>query len=879
MSLSAGECLGPYEIVSLIGAGGMGEVYKARDRRLDRTVAVKVLSAHIDSAAARERFQREAQTVSRLAHPNICALYDVGDQDGVLYLVMEYLEGETLAARLARGPLPVDRLFEYAIQICDSLDQAHRQGVIHRDLKPSNVILTRSGAKLLDFGLATTMPCSAGVDHADVSTHSMTVIGTCQYMSPELLNGKEADARSDIFAFGAMLYEMATGKRAFEGKTQAAMIANIFGQEPPPISSVQVTAPPALSHLVQTCLAKDPEERRQNAHDVLLELKWMAQGSAETTVSIPIQTQRPGRGRRAWIVAVSMVVAAAVLGWLYYRRLPEEPRTVKVSVLAPEKTTFVTSSLPAISADGRRLAFASSGATDRRPQLWVRELDSMASRALPGTEGANDPFWSPDGRAIAFFAGGKVKKVELAGGPAVILADALQGRGGTWSPKGTIVFAPNTNGTLYKVAAAGGSAAPATRLDESRDEFSHRFPWFLPDGRHFLYTGRSTDPAKSAIYVGDTESNEQRRILAVSSNAAYAPPGFLLFVRERALMAGSFDARALQLKGEPFPIAEPVDFITGNVQGSFSVSQNGTVTYFSGGSGLNSLLTWFDRDGKPTGTVGPPGSFFAPMISPDGKMLAADTLDSRTGTYDIWLYDLVRSTPSRFTTNPRHDDHAVWSPDGSRIVFSSDRNGHYDLYQKSVGGAEKEELLLDTPFHKFASDWTKDGRFLVFYQQDPKTKFDIWLLDFSGGNGAGKPVLLMQTQFNESWAKVSPDGRWLAYTSDETGESEVYVQAFPSLGGKWRVSPSGGSRPVWSHDGKELFYIATNQKLMVAEVKGGAKFQTLAPKPMVDTHLGPSRLFDISPDGRRFLLLNPIEDPVPPAINVVVNWNSKIRRP
>jgi Tol biopolymer transport system component len=440
------------------------------------------------------------------------------------------------------------------------------------------------------------------------------------------------------------------------------------------------------------------------------------------------------------------------------------------------------------------------------------------------------------------------------------------------------VFAANTNGPLYRVPAAGGSAAPVTRLDQSREEVSHRFPWFLPDGHHFLYTGRSTDPGKNAIYVSDTESEERRQIIAVSSNAAYAPPGFLLFVRERTLMADSFDERKLQLKGEPFPVAEPVEFITGNVQGSFSVSQNGTVAYYSGGAGTNSLLTWFDRTGKASGTIGPPGSYFAPAISPDGRTLAADALDSRTGTYDIWLYDLARNTASRFTTDPKHDDHPVWSPDGSSIVFSSDRSGHYDLYRKSVNGAEKEQVLVESPFAKFASDWTRDGRFILFYQLDPNTKYDLWLLPRSGDAGAQKPVPLLQTQFNESWAKVSPDGRWFAYTSDETGASEVYVQSFPSLGGKWKVSVDGGSRPVWSRDGKELFYISRNQKLMTAAVKAGSRFETSTPKPLLDAQVGSSRLFDVSPDGQRFLVINPIEEPAAPPMTVVVNWNAAIHR-
>jgi Tol biopolymer transport system component len=861
----------------------MGEVYKARDTRLDRTVAVKILSARLSSIGARERFEREARAVSMLNHPHICALYDVGSQDGVEYLVMEHLEGETMAARLARGPLPLEKVYEYGMEIAEALDQAHRQGVIHRDLKPGNVMLTRSGAKLLDFGLAKTgqstasgaTPVSGSLVPTQTLTNEGAILGTCQYLAPELLSGKEADARSDIFAFGAMLYEMVTGQRAFPGKTQAVIIAAILDHEPPSLAATPSPSgevlPSALDHLILTCLAKDPEQRSQNAHDVLLELKWIAEGGSSS--GIPASAlARPARiWRSRWMLAAA-VIALLAGGLVLYSRRSDDARVLRASVLPPEKATFVASSLPAVSPDGKRVVFAA--AAEGHVQLYVRDLDLLATKALPGTDEALDPFWSPDGRSVGFFARGRLKKVDLAGGPAVSLCDAVQGRGGTWGPGGVIVFAGDTAGPLQRVSSSGGAPSPVTALDTSRSEVSHRFPWFLPDGRHFLFTGRSPDFSKNAIYVGDLQSSDKRRLLEVSSNAAYSAPGYLLFVRERTLMAIAFDTGSLQVSGDPFPVAEPVELITANVQGSFSVSQNGMLAYFSGGAGLNSALTWFDRAGKPQGNLGTPGTFLMPSISPDGNQVAVDRLDPQAGTYDLWLHDLQRNTAQRITFDPKHDDHPVWSPDGTRVVFSSNRGGHYDLYLKSVTNGSNAEVLLETPLQKFPSDWSRDGRFILYYQVDPKTKYDIWVLSVADR----KTHPYLQTEFSESWPKVSPDGRWLAYTSDESKQSEVYVQSFPSPGGKWKVSVDGGSRPVWSRDGKEIFYIAMDKKLMAASVLPGAKFQTDTPKPLFETKITSARLYDVSPDGRRFLIVSPMEETAAPPMTVVVNWTAGVRR-
>jgi Tol biopolymer transport system component/predicted Ser/Thr protein kinase len=880
MPLAAGDRLGPYEIVSLVGVGGMGEVYRARDTRLDRTVAIKILSTEIDTPTAREQFDREARAISSLNGPNLCALYDVGDQNGRAYLVMEYLTGETLADRLARGRLSIDEVIEFGTQIAGALDGAHRQGVVHRDLKPGNIMLTKSGVKLLDFGLArigAPQPWGAGSEATRTLTVQAPLLGTCQYMAPELLEGKKPDPRCDIFAFGAVLYEMITGRRAFQGKTQAVTIANILERDPPPLflapegtgSRLRV-----LEHLVRTCLVKDPDERRQTAHDIVLALRWLAAERFEDESPQGIPPRRGFIGQW-WMIAVPLVVALLASLLAFYPRRSAAPRVMKVSVLPPDNAALVGSSLPALSPDGGRVVFAANG--EGRIRLWLRDLDSGNARALAGTESAYNPFWSPDGSSVAFFSNGKLKTVRLTGGPAVTVCDVVQARGGTWGADGTILFAPSTGDAIYRVPAEGGTPAPVTVLDTAQGEVSHRWPWFLPDGRHFLYTGRNADPTQTAIYVGDLQAKTRQRVLTASSNGVYSPPGYLLFVRERTLMAAPFDEKRLRTGGDPIPIAEPVDLITGNVQGSFTVSTTGMAAYYSaGGAGPNSQLTWVDRSGKKLSTVGEPGSFVKPAIAPDGSALAVDRIDPQSGTTDVWAFDLVRGTSSRLTFDPRQDGYPVWSPDSSQIVFSSNRDGRYELYRKSIGSADKEETLVVSDYDKFPSDWSADGKFLVYYQSDPKTKLDLWAMPMTGDR---KPFALLATPFNEHRARVSRDGRWMAYTSDETSRDEIYVQAFPSLGGKWRVSMDGGSRPVWSHDGKELYFIAADRKLMSARVtKAGDRFETAAPAPLFETRQSPTRFFDISPDDRRFLLIDPLPDPVTPPMTLLVDWAAALGR-
>ncbi len=896
MALSPGEKLGPYEVLSPAGAGGMGEVYRARDTRLDRVVALKVLPAHVaQDPERRQRFEREARAISSLNHPNICSLYDIGRQDGVDYLVMEYVEGETLAARLERGALPAEQVLRAGIEITDALEKAHRQGVIHRDLKPGNIMLTKSGAKLLDFGLAksTAATASQGLTAGPTESKPLTgegkIVGTFQYMAPEQLEGEEADARSDIFAFGAVLYEMATGRKAFEGKSQASLVAAILHKEPAPISELQPMTPPALDRVVKTCLAKDPDERWQTAHDLKLQLQWVLEAGSQAGVAAPVVARRKIRERLAWGLAGVALLGAIGVGVVarhYARRAQEMSRVVRSAVPPPENAAWArTFPALAVSPDGRRLAFAARGA-DGKELIWVRALDSLAAQPLAGTEGAAQLFWSPDSRFVGFQADGKLKKIDASGGPALTLTEGSQVRGATWNSEGVIVFAPTFNGPLYRVSAAGGEATPVTKLDEARRENAHRWPCFLPDGKHFLYLARGSSGEGTGIYVGSLDGQEPKLILREDTGASYAPPGYLLFVRQDTLMAQRFDAKALELRGEAFPLAEQVRFNGATRRGIFSVSDNGVLVYMGGATAGAAELTWMDRTGKQVGVLGEPGFYSSPRVSPDGKTVAANVFDAGSGNADLWLYDVARGIRTRFTFDPATENFPVWSPDGSRIVFASTRKGQEDIYQKAATGAAAEEVLLATDAQEFPASWSPDGRHLAYYRLGEKTRRDIWILPLFGDPstplGAGrKPFSFIETDFDEYGAEFSPDGRWLAYNSDESGRQEVYVVPFRGLGGKWQVSTAGGSRPQWRRDGRELFYLGPDDKVMAAPIKLlGSTVEIGVPKPLWQTTPPPvaGRHWEASADGQRLLTVATREAGTAP-LTLVVNWPAELERP
>jgi Tol biopolymer transport system component len=890
MTLSEGTRLGPYEILASAGAGGMGEVYRARDTRLDRTVAIKVLPSHLSSnPEVRQRFDREARTISSLSHPHICALHDVGHQDGIDYLVMEFLEGETLTDRLSRGPLPVEQVLRYGIEIADALDKAHRQGIVHRDLKPGNIMITKSGVKLVDFGLAKLAAVSPAGSSSSVSilqtqagmnlTQEGTILGTFQYMAPEQLEGKEADVRSDIFAFGAVLYEMATGQKAFAGKSQASLIASILSAEPPPISTVAPMTPPALDRVVKTCLAKDPDDRWQTAHDVMLQLKWIAEGGSQAGVPAPLVARRRSRERLAWIVAAVFAAAAIALVAVNIARPRATLRPVRSTILPPEKTAYHFigdgAGPPALSPDGLQIAFTAKD-TSGKSQLFIRALESAAPRALAGTEDAAHPFWSPDGRFLGFFAGGKLKRIEASGGPALTLCDARDARGGTWSKDGVILFEPQFRDPLFRIAANGGKATPATKFDASRKETTHRFPVFMPDGLHFLYlAGSHTVGAESelhSIYMGSLDGKPPTFLVNARSKPLYAA-GHLLFVRQKTLMAQPFDAASGKLSGEPFPVVENVQEDSGFFTAVFSVSQNGTLAYQETGATVDQYqMTWYDRGGKKLESVGKQGEVWAPRLSHDGRRVAYSIGDPG----DIWLEDFSRRLSTRLTFNPADDSIVVWSPDDTRIYFMSQRSAGGDIYQKPASGTGADELILSSSVQKNPTSVSPDGRTLLFQAVNPKTKTDLELLSLADR----KVTPFLETEFDETHGAFSPDGHWIAYASNESGRYEVYVQPFPGPGGKWQISNTGGTAPVWRRDGKEIFYLAPDRNLMAVAIRAGAVFESEAPAALFQTRvrIDLDRHFDVSADGQRFLMTMPLEDGASPPITLVQNWTALLRQ-
>ncbi|MGA9883918.1 MAG: protein kinase [Candidatus Acidiferrales bacterium] len=901
-----GTKLGPYEILSPLGAGGMGEVYRARDTRLDRTVAVKILPDHLaDRAELRERFEREARTIASLNHPHICTLFDIGQHDGTDFLVMECLEGETLAQRLTKGPLPLEQVLQYAIQIADALDKAHRKGVVHRDLKPGNIMLTKTGAKLLDFGLAKLQqgasPATAVSQLATMSpaiTAQGMIVGTLQYMAPEQLEGKEADARTDIFAFGAVVYEMATGRKAFEGKSQASVIAKILESEPPPISSLQPMTPPALDRAVKKCLAKEPDDRWQSAVDLHDELKWIADGGAQSaTGAAPIPAVGT-RWRRAlpWMLLGAAVIVAAIFAWAYQRAVHAPAPIAKVmrfqipitSPLAQGGGRF------AISPDGRQLAYAATGSDDIS-RLWVRPLDSLEARPLPGTETSVFPpfFWSPDSRYVAFGADGKLKTVDVASGTVETLCDA-PGLvvGGSWNRDGVIIFG-SFPGSIMRVSASGGTATPITALDPSRQESTHWMPSFLPDGRHFIYWRVSSKAGSSGVYVGSINTNPDEQdlkpLMVSDSSAAYAPSsdpdsGQLLFMRNGSLMAQPFDARTLQLSGAPVIVAENVGAFQND--GFFSVSADGILVYRTADVSATALQpTWFNRQGRVLGTAGEPSNYGQPALSRNG-IKAAFTQYSSGAKESVWLIDFTRGTSTRLTFGSDAEE-PVWSADGKSLIFGSNPNGIFDLYQKPANGASGEELLLKSSEDKIPTDVSRDGRYLLYDSLDPKTAADIWVLPLQGDR---KPFPFLSTNFIEGDAHFSPDGHWVAYDSDESGHDEVYVRPFSpdssgtdasGAGAKWQVSYGGGDEPQWSADGKELYYVTPDWKVMEADVTTSPTFQAGTPKLLFQAPqqpIGSNGRYTI--DGKKFLFLAPAgkAGQAQTSFTVVLNWQAALKQ-
>jgi len=908
MGLTSGTKLGPYEIVSPLGAGGMGEVYRARDTRLDRTVAIKILPAHLsDNPEAKQRFDREARAISSLNHRNICTLYDVGRQDEMDYLVMEFLEGETLASHLAKGRLPLDQVLKCGVEICEGLEKAHKTGVVHRDLKPGNIMLTKTGAKLMDFGLAKAVTgpppfsgLTATLDGAwaggtgggegarpsqDPLTARGTIVGTFQYMSPEQVEGKEAEARSDIFALGAVLYEMATGKRAFEGKTTASVIAAVLERDPAPISVTQPMSPPALDHVVKTCLAKDPDERFQTVHDVKLQLKWMAEGGSQASMSLPLVSRHSHREWIAWAIAVlALTLLTVSLGYLSKARQPQP--LVTASILPPEGAQFISLEIeggaPAISPDGKKLVFVARDKSGDA-MLWLRPVDSVNARQLPGTNGGGHPFWSPDSRFIGFFTPLKLAKVDTSGGSIQTICESTLGRGGSWSKDGVILFTPNTADVLYRVSTTGGTAVPATQFEASGSENSHRWPQFLPDGKHFLFFVRSSQgPDFTGTYVGALDSKEHHLILHNDYRAVFVQPGYLLSVREQLLVAQPFDLRNFSVTGDAAPIAEHIALHGGTSAAMFSASDNGVLAYETGASQVTGWdLVWYDRSGKRLATVGT-NFFQTPALSPDGTKLAVGITDGRFGTSDIWFFDLVRSTKTRLTFDPSSELNPVWMPDGQSLIFSSNKTGTAHIYRMPIQGTGATETLLATEgAYEFPQSVCRDGRYLLYERRmsQDKRKYDIWALPLFG---EGKPFPLVQSDFDHLRPTFSPDCKWVAYTSNETGQSEVYITHFPDGAGKRQASTDGGLSPRWRGDGKELFFIApqTRDLLSISVAPEGAGLQLGAPHILFQTHAVSFRFgpLDVRADGQRFLVNGNNMDAGSAPITLLVNWETELHK-
>ncbi len=868
--LARGARLGPYEVLAPLGAGGMGEVYKARDTRLERTVAIKVLPPEVaGDPDLNQRFAREARMLAALSHPHICPVFDVGHQDATAFLVMEYLEGETLAERLARGPLPLDQTLRCAMQIADALDKAHTAGIVHRDLKPGNIMLTPAGAKLLDFGLAKparpTLGATVGMlPTTPPVTARGTLLGTFQYMSPEQLEGGEADARSDIFAFGAVLYEMLTGRKAFDGKSPISVIAAIMQAEPPSVADLEPLTPPLLDHLVKTCLAKNPHDRWQSAADAMRALTWIAHGSVAA-----VAAAAPARGATLpWIVAAASVVAALASGAAYLLRPSNEAPPVTFAISPPETTTFSsTAAVFAISPDGRSLAFAADSSGTR--SLWVRALDAVDARRLPGTEGARGLFWSPDSRFIGFYAEDKLKALDTFDGSVDSICsvpDTPYSRGATWNANGVIVFQLDAYGPLYRVSASGGTPSQVTMLDASRKGWIHAWPHFLPDGTHFLYLVRES-LGRGYVAIGSLDSEAATRLVDAESNAIYAS-GHLLWGVHGALLAQRFDTRTRRLVGDSVPVIPNVLFNPNNAHNAFSASAAGVLAYRdTRGLGhrfaFSSQLTWVDRSGKPLGTIGERGEHFNIKLSHDGTKVAVDRLDPDTGNRDIWLIDVARGTTSRLTTHPDPDTYPVWSHDDRRILFASSRDDARkeldSLYWKDSNGWSDERRLFNAEqatLHRHPLDWSADGRYVVLEQYAPNTSQDLWILPMSGDQ---KPFPLVQSEFKEIGARFSPDGQFVTYASDETGRFEVYVRSLSGSAGKWQLSINGGAHPQWRRSGREVFYVSPQGTLMAVPVKTTGQFTAGTPTRLFDVRLrffapeGPEP-YVAALDGERFLI-------------------------
>jgi eukaryotic-like serine/threonine-protein kinase len=876
--LTAGSKLGPYEIQQLLGAGGMGQVYRARDPRIGREVAIKVLpSAYSEDPNRLSRFQQEARASGLLNHPNILAIYDVGTENGSPYLVSELLEGETLRAKLQNGPLLRKKTVEYSLQIIKGLTAAHEKGIIHRDLKPENLFITRDGrVKILDFGLAKLIAPErvdtgkSELETAAVDSQPGVVLGTVGYMSPEQVRGHVADHRSDIFTFGAILYEMLTGKRAFHGQTVADTISAILNKDPTELAEGSAqNIPPSLQRIIDRCIEKDPAERFQSAHDLAFALEAVFGGSDSTSAQLE-GTPLTRKVSLSWyllalFVTIPLLAVAVYFAMRKFNAPPkmDSPPVIRFTILPPENTYLANITVPVISPDGRRIIFLAADNTGSR-HLYVRDLDSLTATKLPSTEESFTSFWSSDSRSIGFFSQGKLNRMDLQTGAVEAICGGSIGSGGAWNRDNVILFTPGSNTPLFRVSAFGGVPQPATELNPQ--ETSHRFPQFLPDGKHFLYLATGSGDVQG-IYVSSLDSKSTKFIVQSDMNAAFIPPDWLVYVRQLTLMVQHFDPAKMQLTGRAHPLLQPIMLAAALSSRTFSISENGILVYRSLAGSTANTLTIFDRKGTQIGTVGPQGAYEDPAISPDGKRLAV-TRDDLGNSQAIWIYDFTRNIFSPFTVGTLPYDDPSWSPDGEKIAYSAAAN----ISLKSATGDQQETSLYTDEFDKVPLDWSSNGPSILFSVAAPKTGLDINL--FQPG---GKSYPLLHSEFSESFGQISPDGHWIAYTSNESGRRQVYVQSFPDLEkGKWQVSADNGAQPRWRKDGKELFYLTSDAILMSVPVtETPDHFDAGTPQKLFQVNQlswDPRRPeYDVFPDGQRFLF-NLTFATRASGINVIVNW-------
>ena len=924
MGLSAGTKLGPYEILGALGAGGMGEVYRARDTRLERTVAIKVLnSALVASPDVKARFEREARAISQLNHPNICTLHDIGCASPTVaggppalppvdFLVMEFIDGESLTDRLRRGPLPMPELLKIGSEIADALDRAHRAGIVHRDLKPGNIMLAKSGCKLLDFGLAKPMVMAAGANPAGQGaapllsaavtvsgpspqmsplTTQGAIIGTIQYMSPEQIEGKEADARSDIFALGAVLYEMATGKRAFEGKSQLSTATAILEKEPEPLTASQPTTPAALDHTICTCLVKDREMRRQSARDVLLDLQWIAKEGALLRAG----SSAADRPNLRWMtVAVAAALLVAVVVWRVGRPAAFAAPVMRFTIAVPAGASlggsWYQSPGIALSRDGSQLAFvAHSGGSS---QIYLRSMSDVIARPVPGTEGATTPFFSPDGRWLGFDSAGKLKKVPTSGGAAVVIGSPTQQveaglYGAYWNSDDFIFFSDGSG--IYRIAAGGGTPEAVTRLDQQNAEVEHGFPHVLPGGKALLFvvrTGKEASFDEADVWAVALANGKRKLLIKAATDPHYVASGHLIFLRAGVLFAVPFDADKLEVRGEAAPVVENVRENPRVGAGQFGIADNGTLVYVSGGVSFGEHeLVMVDKSGKGRALTAVPRPYEDFSISPDGRYIATTIEGSVT---DTWVHDIARDTDSRFTFGVEHRD-PCWTPDGKRITYSGFKDGKYGLFWRAADGSGPEEELAATPTNSFPWFWSPDGKTLLYSSVGPAGDWDISA--FSLPDRKIRPVL--NTPFSDDWAAFSPDGKWIAYDTNESGQYEVYVAPFPALSPRTRISIDGGLHPLWSPDGRELYYrtgsslealaartLSVSSKVEAVSVQTAPALKAGTPHELFEgPYFNSGHDWAITPDGRDFIFIRDKEGQSGPGeMSVVLNWFEDVKR-